>query len=263
MPRSVWNGSISLGLVNIPVKLYKATKDKVVEFNVLCAKCHSPLEYKRWCPNCKKEVAWEEVVKGYKVSKDKYIVLTKEELESISLKTIKAIEIIEFVDAGQIDPLFVSKNYYIVPQEGGEKAYTLFKQVLELTGKVAIGKVVMRNKEYLVAIRPYQKGMLLSILHYKDEIMPMENLEELEKLVVVKESELKLAKALIEKLSGEFDLEKYSDEYSKALKALIEKKLEGKEIEVKEEEKKEEQVDLLEALKASVQLLEKKKKSKE
>ena len=264
MPKSVWKGSISLGMVNIPVKMYRAAVDRTIKFDLLCARCNSPLEYKRYCPKCKREVSWNEVVKGYKLTKDKYVVLTKEELEAAALKTRKIIEILGFVDAGQIDPLFVSKNYYLVPQEGGEKAYFLFKQALELTGRVAVGKVVMRNKEYVVAIRPYRKGMIISVLHYKDEIIPIETLEELKKPVVIEENELQLAKTLVEKLSGGVDIEKCSDEYSQALKSLIEQKAKGKVIEVKKEEGKSEGVgDLMQALKASIQVLEKRKKVKE
>jgi len=261
LPRALWKGSISLGLVNIPVSLYVSSKDRIIEFHNLCGECHTPLQYKRWCPKCEKEVAWNDIVKGYKISKDKYVVIDKKELEALQLKSTKAIEILKFIDVGQIDPLFIEKNYYLVPQEGGEKAYYLFRDVLAATGKAAIGKVVLRAKEHLVAIRQYKKGLVMTILHYKDEIIPMEQIEALKKYVVIKEAELKLAKALIDKLSGEFKIGEYRDEYVKAVENLIKRKIEGKKIvekpiEVKPTPKK----DLMKALKASVESVKKRKK---
>ncbi len=262
MPRAIWKGSISFGLVNIPVKLYSATKEKSVKFHLLCPYCKTPLRNKRFCPKCEKEISWEEVIKGYKLG-DKYIPLEKEELDKIKLKTLKIIEVLEFVDAGQIDPLFVKKNYYLAPAEGGEKAFSLFREVLEITGKIAIGRVVLRGKEYVIAIRPYRKGLVLSVLYYKDEIVPIEQLEELKKLVVVKEQELALARALIEKMLGEFSLEKYKDRYREEVEKLVEKKLKGEKLE--EEEKEEEQAkgDVIEQLKATLKALETKKVKKE
>lgn len=260
MGRALWSGSISLGLINIPVSIYVASKDRIIEFHNLHSECHTPLEYKRWCPKCKKEVAWSDIIKGYKISKDKYVVIDKKDLDALKIKSTKAIEILQFIDVGQIDPLFIENNYYLVPQEGGEKAYNLFRDVLETTGKAAIGKVVLRSKEHLVAIRQYQKGLIMTVLHYKDEIIPMDQIEALKKYVVIKEAELKLAKALIEKLSGEFKIEEFKDEYTKAVEDLIKKKIAGEKIVEKPEEKIEPTKDLMEALKKSVELVKKKKK---
>jgi DNA end-binding protein Ku len=261
LPRALWKGSISLGLVNIPVAIYIAAKDRIIEFHNLCGKCHTPLTYKRWCPHCEREVAWNEIVKGYKISKDKYVVISKKELEAIRLKSTKAIEIVQFIDASQIDPLFMEKNYYLVPQEGGEKAYTLFRNVLEITGKAAIGKVVFRGKQHLVAIRHYKKGLIMTVLHYKDEIIPMEELEALKRMVVIKEAEIRLAKALIEKLSGKFEIEKFKDEYVEAVARLIKKKAAGEKIKEKPIEiEPTPSRDLMKALKASVEAVKKRKK---
>lgn len=262
MNHSLWNGSISLGLVNIPISIYVSSKDRIVKFHNLCGTCHTPLTYKRWCPKCEKEIAWNDIAKGYKISKDKYVIVDKKDLEALQLKSTKAIEIIQFIDVGQIDPLFIENNYYLIPQEGGEKAYSLFRDVLETTGKAAIGKVVLRAKEHLVAIRQYQKGLIMTILHYKDEIIPMNQIEALKKYVVVKEAELKLAKALIEKLSGEFNIENFKDEYVAAVEDLIKKKIVGQEIVEKplEEVKATQPKDLMEALKASVETVKKRKK---
>ncbi len=255
MPHAIWKGSISFGLVNIPVKVYSATKEKSVRFHLLCPYCKTPLQYKRYCPKCKKEIKWEDVVKGYKLG-DRYIPLEKSELEKIKLKTLKIIEISEFVDAGQIDSLFIKKNYYLAPAEGGEKAFSLFREVLELTGKVAIGRVVLRGKEYVVAIRPYRKGLVLSVLYYKDEIVPIEQLEELKKLVVVKEQELALAKALIEKMTGDLSLERFKDRYKEEVEKLVEKKIKGEEFEEREEKEKQTEGDVIEQLKATLKALE-------
>ena len=263
MPRAIWKGSISFGLVNIPVKMYKATQDKKLSFTTLDKEGH-PLQYKRWCPICNREVKWEEIKKGYKIEKDKYVILEKSDFEKVKLKTTKTIEIVGFVEAPQVDPIFYAKSYYLVPDETGIKAYSLFVEALRLSNKIAIGKVVLKNKEYLVAIRAYKKGLLLQVLHYLDEIIPQEELPELKNLVVVSEEELKLAQALIEKLTQkEVKWEEFKDTYSEALKKIILAKIEGKEI-VEEEKKEEAEVkSLMEALKISLERVKKKKKEAE
>jgi len=259
MARAIWTGSISFGLVNIPIRVYGATESRVISFNNLHKECGTPLVYKRWCPKCEKEVAYEDIEKGYKITKEKYVVIKKEDLEKLRLKTTKAIEIQEFVDASQIDPIFLEKSYYVVPEETGIKAYSLFVEALRIANKVAIGKVVMRNKEYLVALRAFKKGLAMHILHYIGEVKDIEELSELKNLVTVKEEELKLAQALISKLTEqEFDVSKFKDTYTEELMKLIKAKAEGKEIEVKEE-KVPETKELVEALKASIESVKKKK----
>ncbi len=256
MPHAIWKGSISLGLVNIPIILHVATRDRLIEFHNLHDNCHTPLESKRWCPYHKAEVPWSEVVKGYKVTRNKYVVLTKKELESVQLKSTKTVEISKFVDLSQIDPILVEKNYYIVPQEGGERAYALFRDILGATGKAAVGKIVIRTKEHVVAIRHYRQGMIMTVLHYADEVMPLEGVED----VPVKDAELKLAKVLVDSLAGEFDIGEYSDEYRNALEGVIKKKLEGRpikamQVKVAPTPSKE----LMESLKASVQTVKRRK----
>jgi len=260
--RAIWEGAISFGLVSIPVKLYSSTKPKQVELHTLCPVCHSPLQYKRWCPKCGKEVKWKDVVKGFKITKEKWVIIEKKDLEKIKIPTTKTIEIEYFVDAGQIDPIYFQKTYYLVPQETGRKAYSLFVEALRLTNKVAIGRVVIKNKEYVVALRPFKKGIAMHILFYMGEIRDIEKLEELQKLVVVSDKELELARALVQKLSeSEFNISKFKDRYAEVLKELIEAKAKGKEFEIKEEEK-EETKSLMEALKASVEAVGKKKEKK-
>ncbi len=261
MPRSIWSGVISFGLVSIPIKLYTATESRQIEFHNLCNVCHSPLEYKRWCPVCKKEVAWQDIEKGYKISKEQWIIIKKEDLERIKIPTTKTIEIKEFVDVSQIDPLYFEKSYYVVPQEAGIKAYSLFVEALRLANKAAIGKVVMRNKEYIVALRSFRKGIVMHVLHYVGEIRNIDQLSELKNLVVVSKEELELARALIQRLTeSSFDPNKFEDNYTEALKRLIKAKAEGKELKLKLEEKVEEAKELMDALKASVEVTGKKKK---
>ncbi len=264
MPRAIWKGNITFGLVSIPIKIYSATQPKEIEFKMVCGICGTPLEYKRWCPKCKKEVAWNEIKRGFKISKEKMIIIEKEELEKIKLPTTKSIDIQNFVDAAQIDPIHYQKSYYVVPDEGGIKPYSLFVEALRIANKAAIGKVVLKNKEYLVALRPFKKGLVMHVLHYLGEIRDINKLPELERLVVVTKEELELAKALISKLTeSEFDLSKFKDRYTEALKKLIKAKAEGKEFEVKAEVKAEEAKSLMEALKASVESVKKKKKKLE
>jgi DNA end-binding protein Ku len=264
MPRAIFKGAISFGLVHIPIKIYTAAETKEIEFHMLCPDCHTPLEYKRWCPKCEKEVPWQNIEKGFKISKERWVILKKEELQKIKLPTTKTIDIQAFVDISQIDPILLEKSYYVVPEEGGEKPYSLFVEALRLANKAAIGKVVMREKEYLVCLRPFKRGLVMHVLYYLGEIRDIEKLPELERLVVVSKEELELAKALVNQLTEEeLDLSKFKDEYTEALKRLIKAKIEGKEFAVKEEKPVEAAKSLMEALKASVEHVKKKKKIEE
>jgi DNA end-binding protein Ku len=261
VPRAIWKGNISFGLVSIPIKIYSAATPKAIEFHMVCGICETPLQYKRWCPHCKKEIAWNEIKRGFKISKKRWVIIEKKELEKIKIPTTKSIDIHAFVDISQIDPIEYQKSYFIVPDEAGIKPYSLFVEALRLANKAAIGKVVLKNKEYLVALRPYKKGLVMHVLYYLGEIRDIEKLPELERLVVVRKEELELAKALISKLTeSELDLSKFKDRYTEALKKLIRAKVEGKEFVVKAEAKAAEAKSLMEALKASVERVKKKKK---
>ncbi len=261
MPKAIWKGSISFGLVNIPVKLYTATEEKAIQFHNVHSVCGTPLQQKRWCPTCQKEVPWDEVAKGFKISKDKWVIITQEELESLKPSSTKTIDIIQFVDISQVDPIYYQKAYYVVPDEQGVKAFSLFVEALRLANKAAVAKLVMRNKQYLVLIRPYKKGLVMHVLYYAPEIRDINELAELKNLVVVTKEELELARALIQKLTvPEFKIEDFKDEYTEKLKQLIESKAEGKEIKVEQEKPEERVKDLMEALKASIEVVDKKKK---
>jgi DNA end-binding protein Ku len=255
--RSIWKGSISFGLVNIPIKLYSAAEEKAFSFNQLCKNGHR-IQYKRWCSLEDREVPYEEVQKGYEIAKDNYVLIQKEELESIKLKTTKTIDIKEFVDAREVDPIFVQKSYYVAPDsKTPDKAYVLLVNILKNTEKIAIGKVVLREREQLVALRAFQRGIVMHILHYLEEIRPMDEIKEISasatNKVKLEEQELALGKILVDQLRSErFDIGNYGDAYAQELEKLIEAKSHGKLHTVKEEEPKESTKDLLEALKASV-----------
>lgn len=262
MPRAVFKGSITFGLVSFPIKLYTATEPKQIEFNNLHSLCHTKLEQRRWCPKCKREVPWKEVEKGFKIAKDRWIILSKEEIERVKLPTTKTIEVVYFVDTSQIDPIHYEKSYYVVPTEAGIKPYSLFVEALRIANKAAIGKVVFRNKEHIVALRAFKKGIVMHTLFYKEEIRDINELPELKGLVVIGKEELGLAKALIESLAKhEFKAGEFKDKYTEALKQLIKAKAEGKEFRVREEKRVEEAKSLMKALKASVEIAKKRKRT--
>jgi DNA end-binding protein Ku len=258
-PRSIWKGSISFGLVNIPIKLYSATEAKEFSFSQLCENGHK-VHYKRWCEVEQKEIQWSSIKKGYEISKDKYVLLEKEELENVKLKTTRTIDINEFIDSQSLDPIFIEKSYYIAPDtKTVDKAYSLFVNVLRNTGKIGIGKVVLREKEHLVALRAYQRGLVMHQLHYLDEIKPIDEIKEITAnataKIKIQEQEVELGKMLVDNLtSKDLDLGQYSDAYAAALRELINEKARGKvHVIIKERtEEPENGKDLLEALKASV-----------
>lgn len=251
--KSVWNGSISFGLVNIPIKLYSAVESQTLGFRILHKKCNTPLKYKRWCPKCKKEVEWENVVKGLEISKDNFFVLTKEKLEKLKPEKTNKIEIIKIIDAKQIDPIYFDHHYYVAPAKKKEKAYALFKEVLQSAAKVAIGKFVMRERQHICAIESYKKGLLLTTLNYAYEIRDINKIEQLKKAPKLKKEELKLAKQLINKLyEEEFDITEFKDTFAQELKKAIKKVAKGKKVKGIKVEKPEKKKKLMEALKASI-----------
>ena len=263
--RAIWKGSISFGLVNIPIQVFSATqKEEYTSFNQLCDKRHK-IKYKKWCPVEEREVQWSEIKKGYEITKDTYVVLEKDDLEGIKLKTNNTIEIKEFIKSEEFDPIFIEKNYYVGPDTGkkknntngiSSKAYSLLVRILNETNKVAIGKVVLREKEHVVALRAYQRGLVMHQLKYLDEIRPMDEIGDLGNLQQqVDSKELSLGKTLVENLTTErFDLGQYSDSYAKELEKLIEAKSKGQKVTTKQEGEPEEEktTDILEALKASL-----------
>ena len=260
--RSIWKGSISFGLVNIPIQVFSATqKEDYTSFNQLCENGHK-IRYKKWCPVEEREVQWSEIKKGYEIAKNQYVVIEKEDIEKIKLKTTNTVEVKEFIDSEDFDPIFIEKNYYVGPDPGkkksesSSKAYSLFVKILNETKKIAIGKVVLRDKEQLVALRAYQRGLVMHQLKYLDEIRPMDEIGGLDSSQKIDAKELSLGKSLVENLTTEkFDPGQYSDTYAKELEKLIEAKSKGQEVTSgNEEEGAEETTDILEALKASLKV---------
>jgi DNA end-binding protein Ku len=264
---TIWKGSISFGLVNIPVKLYTTSdNNKDFSFNQLDDKGHR-IKYRKWCPIEDREVSYSELKKGYQISKDNYAVIEKEDLDKIKLKTTQSIDVKEFIDSTDFDPLLIEKSYYVAPEKNKkagviDKAYTLFAKIINETNKIAIGKVVLKDREHLVALRAYQRGIVMHQLRYIDEIKPVDEIEGMDGSISSQQSsiddkELSLGKTLVENLSSkEFDISQYSDEYTKQLEQLINAKIAGKQtLNVTEADNgKEDDVskNLLEALKASV-----------
>ena len=222
--KSIWKGSISFGLVTIPVRLYSAVQEHVLGFKMLHSKCHTPITIKRWCDHCKKEVPWSDIVKGLKLEDGSYFILTQEKLKELKPETTDAISIVEFVDAGQIEPIYLEHHYYLGPEKEGENAFFLFKKALEDSGRVAIGTFVMRDKEYACVINPYSDSMLLTTLNYSYEIRDIKEVPNLKAPKKLEASELKLASQLIDQLTvKKFNLAQFKDTFAQQLKAAIKK----------------------------------------
>src|SRR4026209_1576056 len=213
--RAIWKGSISFGLVNIPIALYPATRKEELKFRVLRAKDLSPVNYKRVAEKDGKEVPWGEIVKGYEYEKGKYIVLKDEDFQRVDLEATQTVDIQDFVDQEEIDPMFFYKPYYLEPQKGGDKAYVLLRETLKKTGKVGIAKVVIKTRQYLAAVKPNEKGLVLELMHFADELVEPGALQ-LPAKTEVSKAELEMAEALIEKMTSPWQPDKYIDDYKTA-----------------------------------------------
>ncbi len=257
-PRAIWKGAISFGLVSIPVKTYGAISEHKTGLRMMCPTCKSPLQFRRMCPKCEKEVPWDDIIRGYEIQKGKYVPITPKELEKLELESGRLVEVFQFVDADKLDPIYFDSSYYLMPDERGEKPYFLMREALEQYQKVAVGRVVMHEKEHLVALRPYEGSILMSTLHYADEIRSPRDFPELKKGVEVDKEELELAGQLIRIMKKPFNYKEYKDRYHEALMRLIEAKMKGKEevIELRVPEIKPTK-NLMEALKASIKAHEK------
>ena len=255
MARPIWGGSISFGLVNVPVKLYTAVSPKDVRFTQLEQETGARIRHKRVSVETGDEVPYEEIVKGYEVAPGRHVVITAEELKALDPKATRSIDIEDFVELDQIDPIYYERPYYLVPEQGAAKAYKLLLEAMTESKKVAIARLVLRTKQYLAAIRPMGNVLCLETLFFADEIVPPESLEGLPGPdVEVSERELKLARQLIESLSTDFEPEKYRDEYREQVLALIERKAEGQEIAVQPAAEEPAPVaDLMAALAASLE----------
>ncbi len=234
MARAIWKGSISFGLVNIPIALYAATRREELKFRLLRKSDLSPVNYKRVAEKDGKEVAWDQIVKGYEYEKGKYVVLKDEDFERVDLEATQTVDIQDFVDQEEIDPMFFYKPYYLEPQKGGDKAYALLRDALKDSGKVGIAKVVIKTRQYLAGVKPEDGALVLELMHFADELADPEKLHVPKKTEVGKR-ERNMAKSLIDSMSSKWNPEKYKDDYREAFMEVIEEKVEagGKEIEEK------------------------------
>jgi DNA end-binding protein Ku len=263
--KAVWRGTISFGLVSIPVKMYTATTTKEIKFNMLHSRDGAKIHYRKICEQCGNEVTKDEIVKGYEVSKNEYVILSDEDFSKIPLKTVKNIEINQFFDPVELNIIYYNNFYYLSPEKGGEKAYCILKEVMNSTNSMGIGKVALRNRERLIALKSFDNspssavetpkskisgGLLLAQLHYIDEIRSPAEIPGWDVSVDVSEEELELAKQLLYAMKKPLRQEEYRDEYKEGLIKLIEAKMAGKEVSVVKEVKAAKS--LVDALKSSL-----------
>ena len=261
--RSIWNGAISFGMVVIPVKMYPATDSKDISFVNLHGTCNSRIRQPRYCPHHETTVETAEIVRAYEYAKDQYIVMEDSDFDDLPVPSKHNIEITRFVDLASIDPIFYEKSYSLEPQEIGVKPFYLLKQALETTGRVAVAKVSIRQKENLCCLRPFEQGIMMETMHYPDEIRGMSELKLPEDEATVTEQEMSMAIALIDQLTGEFEPEEYHDDYKVALERVIESKLLGGEpVTAAPAGPKGKVGDLMDALKASIEATKSERSSK-
>jgi DNA end-binding protein Ku len=250
MATTVWKGHLTFGLISIPVRMFAAARGERVSFNQLHNVCHSRLKQPLFCPVCNRNVERSEIVKGYEYDKDQYVLFNEEELDKIEPPSARVMEIIEFVKLDEVDPLYFDSSYYVTPEDPGLKAYTLLMKAMQETGYGAIAKITMHQREHIVVIRPGNKNLTLHTMFYSSEIraaeaVPTDKIE-------VKDQEKKLAEQLIESLATPFQPDKYRDEYSDNVRALIAAKLQGKEVTTTPQPHLAPVIDLMEALKKSL-----------
>jgi DNA end-binding protein Ku len=265
MARAIWKGSISFGLVNIPIALYPATRREELKFRLLRKSDLSPVNYKRVAERDGREVSWDQIVKGYEYEKGKYVVLKDEDFQRVDLEATQTVDIKDFVDQEEIDPMFFYKPYYLEPQKGGDKAYALLRDSLKDTNKVGVAKVVIKTRQYLAGVKPEDGVLVLELMHFADELADAEKLH-LPKKMEVGKREMNMAKSLIDSMTSKWEPEKYKDDYREALMEVIEEKVEagGKEIEEKPRKapKPTKVIDLVSVLQKSLEQTGEKKKTK-
>jgi DNA end-binding protein Ku len=238
--KSIWKGSLSFGLVNIQVQLYSAVQEHAVGFTLLCKKCHEPITYERWCKHCNKEVAWSDIVKGLKQENGSYFIITQEALKALKPHTTDTIDIVEFVPSSEIKTIYLEHHYYLLPEESAQKSFFLFKKALEISKKVAIGKFVMRDKQYICVINPYETALLLTTLNYAYEVRPLDDVASAKQAhKKVNAAELKLATELIKQRTVKrLNLNNFHDVFIQQLKAAIKKSKKSKAKPVKAKKEK-------------------------
>lgn len=251
---TIWKGAISFGLVNIPIKMYAATEDKDISMRMIHKECGTPISYSRRCPHCETPVENEAIIKGYEYEKGRFVTFDKDDLEALSADASREINIIDFVNLDEIDPIFFQKTYYLGPGDTGANAYGLLQSALKDTNKIGIAKVTIRNKSSLAAIRIIDNCIAMETIFYPDEIRSVSQVPNLQTTQsAVSEKELAMAKMLIEQLSVTFDADKYKDDYREQVMELIQKKIAGEEIEVAPAPRRTNVIDLMSALQASLE----------
>jgi len=255
--RTLWKGAISFGLVHIPVRVYPATESKGIKFRYLHRECQTPVRYVKWCPACGREVAPEEIVNGYEYQKDQFVVMEDEDLERLPAAESKVVDIVDFVDLAEIDPIFYDKTYYLEPAEGGTKPYALLRRAMLETGRIAIARVAIRTRQSLAAIRVFDRRVLaMETMFWPDEVRSYAELEALGPGAgepVFHENEVRMADMLVGSLTAPFEPAKYTDDYRAALRQVIEAKVEGRQVFEYREPETAKVIDLMEALRASVE----------
>ncbi|MBP1759143.1 MAG: Ku protein [Firmicutes bacterium] len=253
---TLWKGSISFGLVNVPVKMHAATESQEFKFNYLHKDCKNRIRQIKKCPNCDTEVGADDLVKGFEYEKDRYVVLSEDDLSALEQPMSRSIDILDFINLPEIDPIYYQKSYYLFPEETAMKAYRLLCQSMEESGKVALARVTMRSKQHLACLRVFEKGLVMETMYYPKEIRHMDVVWD---HVVPTDAELTMARQLIENLAHPFEPEKYNDELHEQMARLIESKVAGETYQVEAPAKGGKVVDLMEALRASIALTENEK----
>jgi DNA end-binding protein Ku len=260
--RATWKGYLKVSLVNIPIKVFPATEaSATISFNQLHGECQTRIQQKKWCPHCEREVSNSEIVKGYEFEKGRYVVLSEEDFENVKTESTRVIDLVQFADDSAIDPMYVDRTYYLAPDGGvATDAFAVMREGMK--GKVGVGKLALYNREYLVAVRPYGKGIVMHTLHHAAEIRGMEQVEELNSVPTkVKPEEIKLAKQVIATFEAPLNLKDYKDEYREGLQEIIDAKIAGREIVASQVEEPPKVVNLMDALRKSLNRVSEKKKA--
>ena len=259
--RATWKGYLKVSLVNIPIKVFPATESgATISFNQLHGECRTRIQQKKWCPHCEREVTQAELVKGYEFEKGQFVVVEEEDIEKVRTESTRVIDLVQFADDRAIDPMYVDRTYYLAPDGGpAGDAFAVMRDGMK--GKVGIGKLALYGREYLVAVRPHEQGIVMHTLHHAAEIRSIDQVEELNSITSkAKPNEVKLAKQIIESFEGPLDLSTYKDEYQEGLRSIIDAKIAGEEVVAPKEEAPPKVVNLMEALKKSLDAVSAQKK---
>src|SRR5262252_1183399 len=229
MPRALWKGSISFGLVNIPIELHTAVRNHRPKFRLLHAKDKSPVRFERVCVRDGRPVAWEDLVKGYEYAKGHFVVLTKEDFQAAAVEKTRTVDIVDFVKAEEIDDRFFETPYYLLPSKGGERAYALLREAIRESGRIGIAKFILRDAQHLAAVEVIQNALVLSVMRFADELVDVKQFD-FPRTSDVRKQELDMAKALVNSLAADWDPSKYTDQYRENLLRIIQAKMKGKEV---------------------------------